>query len=236
MYLELHPDLSVQQVELGTEGAPLLIVDQFVADPDRLVSKAARSHFIPIGRMFPGIRARAPANYENLLAEFLAPRLQACFGIAPGSLTFPLCHYSLVTRPAASLTFLQRIPHIDTAGGYGLATVHYLFRGDWGGTAFYRHRKTGYETIDEPRLDEYSRSLRQEESEQNAATAGYIDGDTALFEQIASVDGVFNRMIVYRRNSLHSGSIDNGRVPPADAGAGRLSINTFIDVLHQRHA
>lgn len=230
MYLELHPDLSVQQVELGTEGAPLLIVDQFVADPERLLRKAARSHFVPIGKMFPGIRARAPATYENLLAEFLAPRLQACFGLAPGSMSFPLCHYSLVTRPPPSLTFLQRIPHIDTARGYGLATVHYLFKGDWGGTAFYRHRRTGFETIDESRLDEYSRALRLEESEESASTAGYINGDTALFEQIARVDGLFNRLVVYRRNSLHSGSIDSRQVPPADPVAGRLSINTFIDV------
>ena len=232
MHLELHPDLSIRQVELGAEGAPLLIVDQFVADPDRLIRKAARSHFMPVGRMFPGVRARAPATYENLLAGFLAPRLQACFGIAPGTLTFPLCHYSLVMRPPASLAFLQRIPHIDTAEGYGLATVHYLFRGDWGGTGFYRHRKTGYECIDESRLDEYSRCLRQEESEKDAPAAGYINGDTALFEQIARVDGTFNRLIVYRRNSLHSGSIDSGQVPPADPRAGRLSINTFIDVVH----
>jgi Family of unknown function (DUF6445) len=230
MYLELHPDLTVHRVELGAEGAPLLIVDQFVADPDRLLRKAARSHFVPVGKMFPGIRARAPASYENLLAEFLTPRLQACFGIAPGSMTFPLCHYSLITRPPASLTFLQKIPHIDTAGGYGLATVHYLFKGDWGGTAFYRHRTTGYECIDDSRLDEYSRCLQQQESEKDAPTAGYIDGDTALFEQIARVDGTFNRLIVYRRNSLHSGSIDNGNVPPADPRGGRLSINTFIDI------
>lgn len=231
MHLELHSDLTIRRVELGMERAPLLIIDQFVADPERLVRKAARSHFSPIGKMFPGIRARAPATYQKLLEELLLPRLQDSFGIVPGTLAFPLCHYSLVTRPPESLSFLQRIPHIDTAGGYGLATVHYLFRGDWGGTAFYRHRKTGYEYIDESRLDGYSRFLKQEETEKDAPTAGYIEGDTALFEQIARVDGVFNRIVVYRRNSLHSGSIDNGRVPPADARAGRLSINSFIDVL-----
>lgn len=230
MHLELHPDLAVRRVGLGTEGAPLLIVDQFVADPERLLRKAARSHFVPIGRMFPGIRARAPVNYEKLLEQLLLPRLQACFGIAPGTLAFPLCHYSLVTRPPESLAFLQRIPHIDSVAANGLATVHYLFRGGWGGTAFYRHRKTHYEYIDESRLDRYSRTLRQEEVERDAPTAGYIDGDTPLFEQIAKVDGVFNRLIVYKRNSLHSGSIDSGRVPPPDPLAGRLSINSFIDV------
>jgi hypothetical protein len=231
MHLELHPDLAVRRVELGAEGAPLLIIDRFVADPEYLLRKAARSHFVPTGKMFPGIRARAPATYQKLLEELILPRLQSCFGIGPGMLSFPLCHYSLVTNPPESLAFLQRIPHIDSVAANGLATVHYLFRGDWGGTAFYRHRKTRFEYIDEKRLDGYSRLLRQQEADKDSPTTGYIDGDSAFFEQIAKVDGVFNRMVVYKRNSLHCGSIDNSRVPPADVLTGRLSINSFIDVL-----
>jgi hypothetical protein len=57
----------------------------------------------------------------------------------------------------------------------------------------------------------------------------YINGDTALFEQIARAEGVFNRMLVYRRNSLHSGSIDGAFMPDANPRTGRLSINSFID-------
>jgi hypothetical protein len=230
MRLELHSGLTIQRLELGKEGVPLLIVDQFVADPEHLLRKASRSHFAPVGKMFPGIRARAPANYEKLLEEVLQPRMQENFGIAPGSISFPLCHYSLVANRPESLVFLQRIPHIDSVAANGLATVHYLFRGDWGGTAFYRHRNTGFEYIDESRVDEYSRALKREEAEEDAPKAGYIDGDTALFEQIARVDGLFNRLVVYRRNSLHSGSIDGARVPPPDPTTGRLSINTFVDV------
>jgi hypothetical protein len=108
--------------------------------------------------------------------------------------------------------------------------VHYLFHADWGGTAFYRHRRTGFERIDEQRRKEYFSRLEQESRGSDVAD-GYIDEDTALFERIAKVEGVFNRMVVYRRNSLHSGSIDNARVPPADPVTGRLSINTFIDVV-----
>ena len=65
----------------------------------------------------------------------------------------------------------------------------------------------------------------------DAAGAGYIDEDTALFQRIADVEGVFNRIVVYRRNSLHSGRIDNIRVPPPDPINGRLSINSFIDLV-----
>jgi hypothetical protein len=61
--------------------------------------------------------------------------------------------------------------------------------------------------------------------------AEYISGNTALFEQIASEDGIFNRMLVYRRNSLHSGSIAKGFVPDPNPLTGRLSINCFIDAV-----
>jgi hypothetical protein len=57
----------------------------------------------------------------------------------------------------------------------------------------------------------------------------YINGDTALFEEIARAEGVFNRMLVYRRNSLHSGSIDRAFVPDPNPRTGRLSINCFVD-------
>ena len=232
MSVDLHPQARIQRLSLGNEGAPLLVIDSAVADPERLVRKAARMDFTPQGAMFPGIRARAPASYELFLERLLRPLLGEVFGLpARAPLAFPTCHYSLVTRPPDSLGFLQRIPHIDSTTALGLATVHYLFHAGWGGTAFYRHRATGYEVVGESRRDAYYGCLEEEARGADAPGPGYIGGDTALFERIGQVDGVFNRMVVYRRNSLHSGTIDNARVPPPDPLAGRLSINSFIDVL-----
>jgi hypothetical protein len=231
MLLSPHPEIRVSRLAIGAEQAPALVIDNLVADPERLLRKAARSDFVGQRSMFPGIRARAPLSYGHFLESTLNPFLLDCFGLEPGRFVFPMCHYSLVTLPPEKLAFLQRVPHIDSVSGNGLATVHYLFHGNWGGTAFYRHRWTGFEYVDERRKDEYFHRLEQESQGAQAPDAGYIDRDTALFERIAKVEGVFNRMVVYRRNSLHSGSIDNARVPPADPMAGRLSINTFIDVL-----
>ena len=230
MLLSAHPGMRIDKRVVGREAAPLLVVDAFVADPDRLVRKAARSAFAPLGAMFPGLRAAAPLSYRFLLESVLNPLLRDCFGLAPGSFDFPMCHYSLVTQPPAQLRFLQRVPHIDSVGADGLATVHYLFHGDWGGTAFYRHRSTGFESVDAARHETYFRELERESHGDDAPGAGYIDGDTALFERTASVDAAYNRLIVYRRNCLHSGNIDSTRMPPADPLAGRLSINSFIDV------
>jgi len=221
----------VSRRSLGKEGAPLLIIDELVSDPDRLVRKASISHFVQQSSMFPGIRAPAPLSYQQFLETTLNPLLKEHFDLQPGRFAFPMCHFSLVVQPAEKLAFLQRVPHIDSVRGDGIATVHYLFRGDWGGTAFYRHRQSGFEYIDEKRHRAYFDCLAQESRSEEAARPGYIDEDTALFQRIADVEGVFNRMIVYRRNSLHSGLIDNARVPPADPLTGRLSINSFIDLI-----
>lgn len=231
MLLARHPDLRVSRHAIGEEGAPLLVIDDLVADPDRLVRKAADSRLVPQRSMFPGIRAPAPMSYQRLLEDTLGPLLKQHFDLSPGRFSFPMCHFSLVTQPPQQLSFLQRVPHIDSARGTGLATVHYLFRGDWGGTAFYRHRPSGFEYIDEQRHAAYFAWLEQQRRRETIAGPGYIDDSTESFQRVAEVDAVFNRMIVYRRNSLHSGRIRNAGLLSLDPTVGRLSINSFIDLV-----
>jgi hypothetical protein len=228
MVITPHPHMKIQRHHIGREGAPLLVIDDLVADPDRLVRKASRAHFAPLGAYFPGIRAAAPLSYAAFLETTLRPLAAEVFGIHAERFTFPLCHYSLVTTPPEALGDLQRIPHVDATDPNGLATVHYLFRGPWGGTAFYRHRDTGYETIDTQRGERYFNRLAEEQRGASVASTGYINGDNEQFEQIERVEARFNRLVVYRRNSLHSGSIDNADVPGADVASGRLSINSFM--------
>jgi hypothetical protein len=229
MILDLHPDIRIEKRTMGREGAPLLIIDNFVAEPERLVKKAALAQFTSGGRFYPGIRTKAPPSYEHFLTTRLQPLLAEHFGVQSRSLGLSMCHYSLVTTPAAQLTLLQSLPHVDSLAPEGFATIHYLFKDNLGGTAFYRHRATGYEYLDHARGPVYSRTLEAECAGPDHPLSEYINGDTALFEQIERAEGVFNRMLVYRRNSLHSGSIDRAFVPDANPRTGRLSINSFID-------
>ena len=229
MILDLHPDIRIEQLTIGAEKAPLLVIDHFVADPERLVRRAAARQLRAAGVNYPGIRTEAPLGYQQLFRDRLSKTLFDCFAVTGRSLAFPMCHYSLVTTPPAQLTPLQRIPHIDSTDGHGLATVHYLFRGDLGGTAFYRHRASGFEFIDAARKDAYYSRIEQLVRDPRSLPAEYINGDTEHFEQIASVPAAFNRMLVYRRNSLHSGSIGKDFVPDPNPSTGRLSINCFID-------
>jgi hypothetical protein len=231
MQLELSPDASTQEFSIGSEKAPLLVIDNFVRQPEDLIRWASSRPFTNTGRSFPGIRARAPLAYRKLIEDRLLAEISRFFELDGRSIQFPVCHFSLVTTPPEELEMVQRIPHVDSVQGNGLASVHYLFRESHGGTAFYRHRKSGFEYVDESRRDIYFKTLQGEVNGPNAPGPEYINGDTPLFAQVARQDGVFNRILFYRRTSLHSGCIDRSFVPDPDPLRGRLSINCFLDVV-----
>ena len=123
---------------------------------------------------------------------------------------------------------MQRIPHADSLNNHELAFVHYLFRADLGGTAFYRHRHTGFEYVDQARFPEYGRQLEVERTGPDSPPADFIQGDTPLYERIGVQEGVFNRLVMYRRTSLHSGVIRPDFVPDPNPRTGRLSVTGFL--------
>lgn len=228
--MQLHPDIQIARLSIGAENAPLLVVDNFVRDPEQLVESAAQKAFAQSMRYFPGVRTKASLAYQQVFDLGLKQTLLEFFGLEGARLRFGMCHYSLITTPAEQLATLQRIPHVDSLGWQGLATIHYLFKRDHGGTAFYRHRQTRFEYLDESRQQTYLQCLLRECDGPDAPAPAYINGNTPLFEQVAKQDGVFNRLLVYRRNSLHSGCIGREFVPDTNPLTGRLSINCFIDV------
>jgi hypothetical protein len=230
MHIALHSDMHLQKLAIGAEKAPLLVIDNLVANADELVADAAASAFTERSGYYPGIRAAAPLSYQRLFLAALEAAMLDCLEIPGRKLQFSMCYYSLVTTPSDKLTPPQRIPHVDSLPGNGLASIHYLFKTNLGGTAFYRHRQTGFEYIDESRNETYVKALRRELLGPDAPDPGYINGDTPLFAQVAKQDAVFNRVLIYRRNSLHSGCIDADFSPDANPLTGRLSINGFIDL------
>ncbi|MDU0355498.1 DUF6445 family protein [Paraglaciecola aquimarina] len=209
MQLRTSNHFNISKHYFGQEQAPLLIVDDLVEDPDALVTAAKKSQYIKNSPFYPGPRSPAPLAYQQLILSNLEAQLVDFFQLPTTSIQFSVCHFSVITTPPHQLKLLQRIPHFDSLDKHGLAAVHYLFQQDLGGTSFYRHRKTGFESIDEARHLTYLQSLEAENEGPNLPKRqdGYINGDTPLFERIAQQPAVFNRLIIYRRNSLHSASI-----------------------------
>ncbi|NCP65286.1 MAG: hypothetical protein GW763_10385 [Paraglaciecola sp.] len=231
MILQVHEKLSIKTTHIGLEQTPVLIIDNFIQQTDALIDYAEQLSFRQTSPFYPGVRAPAPREYQRCLLDNLQTVIVDFFKLPTANLGFSGCDFSLVSTPPQQLRLLQRIPHFDALNINGLAAVHYLFKEDFGGTAFYRHRKTGFETIDESREITYLKSLESENDGPHLPRVqdGYINGDTPLFERIAESPGLFNRLIIYRRHSLHSGSISNENVGNADVRRGRLTINSFIE-------
>jgi hypothetical protein len=210
----------------GVERQPIVVIDNFAPDPRRFTDDAAFLSFRPIGEHYPGIRAIvAPVMLRDLLAA-LAPVVTDTFDIAAVDVIDAF--YSLVTTPSAALAPIQRLPHFDGVEQGRLALLHYLSADARGGTAFYRHRSTGFESVDAARLGPYRAALDADLRRTGLPDPGYIAGDTDLFEQVARFDGRFNRAILYRSNTLHCADIPADMVLSSDPTIGRLTVNTFL--------
>jgi Family of unknown function (DUF6445) len=226
--LVAHPDIVVQRLTIGREQAPLLLIDNLVANADELVELAAEKRFGDVTSYYPGVRAKAPLSYQQFVLDEMRGLFAETFSLQGRSLRFTDCYFSLMTKAPDQLEHLQCIPHIDSVFGTELAFVHYLFKRDHGGTDFYRHRHTGFEVVDQARSAEYFGCVEAEKHGPNKPAVGYINGSTALYEQVGSQQGLFNRMLVYRRNSLHSGRLGPQFVLDSNPRTGRLSLNGFI--------
>lgn len=210
----------------GAEAQPVVVIDGF-ADAARFRDDAAFLSFAPIGAHYPGIRAPvAPRMLHDLLVR-LDPVARAVFGV--GGLAIADAFYSIVTTPPAALTPIQRLPHFDELSPRRLALLHYLSPDERSGTAFYRHRTTGFESIDATRLAPYRAALDADLLRHGLPGAGYIAGDTPLFERLAVHEGRFNRAILYRSNTLHCADLPADLALDRDPASGRLTVNTFLD-------
>lgn len=225
--------LRVETLHVGAEREPVLVIDEVMERPAPLVTFAARqAKFAPLreaGNFYPGVRAPAPRDYVQGLYATIRPILARTFGRDPASPARISCALSLVTLPPEALNLAQRLPHIDTTDGGQIAVLHYLCDASHGGTAFYRHRATGFETVDEARAEQYLVSLRAELERDGAPGPAYVSGATALHDQIGRVEARFNRVVIYRSRLLHSGVILRADALSDDPRTGRLTANTFVN-------
>ena len=219
---------SVVARRVGREREPVVIIDDFAPEPDALRSFAAEQHFAAAGRHYPGIKAALPVGYLQTQGPLIGKILREVFGVA-GKVSILEADFSIVTAVPASLSIEQRLPHVDALEPGRLALVHYLVPGGTDGTAFYRHRATGYETVDAERSAAYFASL-QRDLTGGAVPESYITGDTALFEQTALLPGVYNRALLYRSRMLHSGAIASDAALSDDPATGRLTVTGFFAV------
>lgn len=212
-----HARMRVERI--GHEQQPLLIIDDALSVPDGMVEVARRVPFRPPVRgLYPGLTASLPPIYFRDLLAGVRPVLSEVFGIAPDVTLQAHGFFALATQGADELLPMQKTPHQDSADPRRLGMVHYLCRGRQGGTGFYRHRATGFESVG---------AERQAVFAPQAVAELKAGGDMAYYERTGFAEAVFNRLIVYRANMLHAGLLADS-VLTDDPDTGRLTANSFV--------
>ncbi|MBB5711783.1 DUF6445 family protein [Sphingomonas xinjiangensis] len=219
------PQVSVKRV--GREGEPVVVIDNFAPDPDQLVAQATDAALTQLGTFYPGVRAPVGEAYCAAVAPLVAGAARHVFGFQE-RLAFDRALFSIATSAPETLSLPQRMPHIDDVALGKLAVVHYLSHANWGGTRFFRHRSTGWETIGPDRHRTYLDALATDLRIHGEPAPGYIEGDTPLFEMIGEVPPAFNRAVLYRSSLLHCAAIRNALPLPNDVATGRLTIASFL--------
>ena len=223
----LNPDRRMEIVRQGAEQQPVIVIDDVLAEPEAWRALAGRLDYGRIGPHYPGLRAPVPPGAAEAMRGELEGVLASTFGLDPVPPVFE-CYFSLVTTAPEALAPIQRLPHVDGLEQARIAILIFLSGTEMGGTAFYRQRATGFETLDAERFPRFEAALRAGVAEHGLPPAGYISGDTPLYEKIASYEARPNRALIYRSRALHCAEIAPGAALTASATDGRLTVNSFL--------
>lgn len=221
-------NIQVRLQHVGLERQPLMVVDNMLAEPEAMIEAArAACFYVPEHTNYPGINARLPdAYYQTVIAALRGP-LEAAFGLPRAAHLKYFGFFALATTRSAAARPIQKIPHQDSPDPGRLAMVHYLCHGPFGGTGFFRHRKTGFESVDHSRRATYVAAASSELST-SRATSSFAGPVMEHYEMIGRAELIFNRLIVYRSHVLHSALLDDA---PGSANpvTGRLTANGFLE-------
>ena len=183
---------------------------------------AARNHY-------PGLRRIIDERDETAFA-YVADALRAAAPFIGGAFDvdgFDLIEasFSVICARPETLGPVQRAPHFDSTNPDYIALLHYLSDTPGTGTAFYRQRSSAIEVIDDGNVAGFVATAKRDAA---ARPAGYINDTDVHFEQIAKVESVPDRLVMYRGNLLHSGIIPPDMAMSADPRTGRLTANLFV--------
>lgn len=230
---DLRPSSRIECriIDIGQEGHKAIVLDGLLSQPGAIRDFAIRHGlFLTEGKSrsdYPGVRAEAPAAYATVLMQAVEPVARPLYGIGNHIHLAPHCLISLIATDAAHLRASQQVPHYDMPGFGVVAAVHYLFDGNFGGTSFYRHRQTGFESITPEREPAYAKAIA-EEGARVPRPGGYPCGDDQIYELMLTVPARYNRVVLFPGHLLHSAAIRPGDPLAVDCSRGRLTVTSFI--------
>lgn len=227
---QLCEEANIECYKVGNEQQEVLLVNNYLKGALALKEHAVRaSSFARADSFYPGVRMQIPQEYTMALVKNFGFFMEQFFHMEVRNIKKAVSTFSIVTTRPDNLDLLQRIPHFDSPSRKGLAVVHYLQSAPGMGTSLYRHRSTGYEYVDDHRYASYIEKIQSRFPTEDTYPDGYINGSTDEFEEIASFEAVFNRLLMYRGTSLHSGKIGPDYDFDPSPATGRLTVTSFFE-------
>ncbi len=216
---------------VGNEKTPLIIFDDALINIDSIYTDIIKhAHFEKESvTNYPGVRAKMLSTHGEMLMKLATKLIRSSYSV-PENLTHkPMAaFYSIVTKAPSDLNLRQRIPHCDGNDFYSYAVMLYLSPEDFGGTGFYRHVDTGFETIDSSRVLSYHALLKEQDEIICDTPTAYMSQSTPQYQLIDEVAFAQNRLVIYPSNLLHSGLIDPSRDIYNGTGVPRLTANITL--------
>ncbi|MCT2529639.1 DUF6445 family protein [SAR92 clade bacterium H921] len=223
-------NMEYECLTIGTDQQELMRVDSYIQGADALRQEAiANNNFAIADSFYPGVRMAISDAYIVALVRNFQGVIRDFFKLDLRTIKSAASKYSIVTSQPEDLKLMQRIPHFDAPSRDSLAVIHYLCDAPDSGTAFYHHDETGYDFIDRGRLGNYEQSIVTRFQDPTRQPAGYVCGGTEDYSEIASFGAVYNRLLMYRGSSLHSGIIRPDYNFDPSPETGRLTITSFIE-------
>jgi len=212
-----NPDPRLQLVPLAGH-TPVVVVDNFVRDPQALVDYAIAQggKFANAPKnAFPGMELRMPEEFSARLNEFFIEYVKKPLGVRRSISMYS--RLSMITLQPHELAPNQRVCHRDHLPDYAQnsfsASVLYLFKNPaMGGTSFYAPKSARAQSI----------------TEAHDAPPGYMTQSNDDFELIGTVPAAWNRVIFYDGCIFHSGHVTAPELLSSNPAQGRLTINGFF--------
>lgn len=225
--MTIEPKIRVSWV--GAEREPVVVIDDFSrrAEQFRAEAAARSGEFVERGEFHPGPRMPVGADYFAAVGPVVRGVAREFFDIRE-ELEVLVSNFSISTKQPCDLSLAQRIPHVDAYDERQIAIVHFLSIRDLGGTAFFRQRSTGFETVNGARARAYLDALAADMRIHGEPPAAYVSDDSKLFERTFLGEHRLDRALIYRGALLHCAWLRETPELPADPLEGRLTVASFL--------
>lgn len=192
------------RVELVAGSIPVLYIEDFYADPYMVREEGLRASFDRSGALYPGRHARLETAAAKQVVQHVC-RLLTTLGDRVYDAASTITDFSILTTRARDLIGPQKHPHVDPTPVLGLV---YLNPHSTQGTCFFKNRILNKHTVvGDDELAALATFLK--DSGPTFEPNSYAVNDNGAWEKIYTIEGVFNRIVIYPGNVFHSIDVDD---------------------------